>query len=110
MLRERNLKSTIRSETKLANNQDLSFVNPTSQTVDFFTSNKAEMKRKALQEKNNKNLRVTDGVASNNLLKSKVLELFEKYERLPFKDLATYCKDIPGFSKDKDLKDIGEIE
>lgn len=83
-----------------------------SHTVEFMTSDRMEMKRKAAAEKlsANKASRTSGGDEGDVLtqLRSRMFEAFEKTDRLTFKDILSYCSDVAGFTREQDLRDLLE--
>eukprot|EP01038_Epipyxis_sp_PR26KG_P015060 gene15060-20264_t len=110
LIRARGIKSsTVISETKLIESTELAKTAISNQTIDFFTSNRTDMKRKALDKSLSNKLSKNTGDLDSGLLKSKIFEAFSNAERMTLRDLVNYCKDVPGLTKDKDVKDILEV-
>jgi hypothetical protein len=119
LIRQRGLNTVAnRKEIGVANMQEIERTSTQSHTVEFITSDRMELKRKAAAERGlfgTKQSRLsTDGVSTLDeevlaALKSRVFAAFEQNERLTFKDILGFCADVPGFSKEKDLRDLLEV-
>ena len=122
LIRNRGLNTVAnRKEICIANMQEIERTSTQSHTVEFITSDRMEMKRKAAAERSqlaNKMSRIafgsniSTGTEDGDMLaalRSKVFEAFEKTDRLTFKDVLSFCSDVPGFSKEKDLRDILDL-
>ena len=97
LVRERSFqKFANRRESHTADFKALQKAAEQNQTVEFISSTKAELKAKAATKKS-----AGDGSGEEldlAALKSKVLEAFEKSERLKLKELEGYFKDVRGFT------------
>jgi hypothetical protein len=118
LIRERALLNVMnKKEIGLANMKEIERTATQSHTVEFITSDKVEMKRKAAAERamqSSKRAALSGGLIEaseelENRLRSKLLEAFAQNERLTFKDIVTACSGVPGFSRDKDLRDVLEM-
>lgn len=126
LIRARGLSNVAnRKEIGVANMQEIERTSTQSHTVEFITSDRMELKRKAAAEKalsGGKSSRTSlSGLASSSsagtedgdsvmtALRSRVFQAFETNERLTFKDIFTACADVPGFTKEKDLRDLLEL-
>jgi len=118
LIRQRGLNTVAnRKEIGVANMQEIERTSTQSHTVEFITSDRMELKRKAAAEKGlfgSKQSRLgSDADAADEevmtALRSRVFEAFEKNDRLTFKDILGYCTDVPGFSREKDLRDLLEV-
>jgi hypothetical protein len=98
-----------KNETKAADNTDIYKTVASSQTVDFFTSNKSELKRKGSEKVTSSKLARGGNELDVDALKSKIFESFALNERQLLKDIITFCSDLPNFSKEKDLREILDI-
>ena len=104
-VRGRSIVATTRQETQSVTEDAVELQRSVDRTIDFIPPAHAELKRKA-QEANyaNKMGRSTASFDPTEL-RSKVFEAFAVNERYTLKELRVICKDVPGFSKEKDLKD-----
>lgn len=123
LIRDRGLSNVAnRKEIGVANMQEIERTSTQSHTVEFITSDRMELKRKAAAEKalsGGKSARTSlSGLASGSMedgdsvmtaLRSAVFQAFETNERLTFKDILTSCAEVPGFTKEKDLRDLLEL-
>jgi hypothetical protein len=114
LIRERGLSNVAnRKEIGLANMKEIERTSTQSHTVEFITSDRMELKRKAAAEKallaNKASRGNTEGETAQSALRSRVFEAFEKTDKLTFKDIFSYCSDVAGFSKEKDLRDLLEV-
>lgn len=115
-----------RKEIGVANMQEIDRSSTQSHTVEFITSDRMELKRKAATEKalfgggkaprtslsglaSSGSSGTEDGESVMTALRSQVFQAFETNERLTFKDILTCCADVPGFTKEKDLRDLLEL-
>jgi len=120
LIRQRGLNTVAnRKEIGVANMQEIERTSTQSHTVEFITSDRMELKRKAAAERGlfgGKQARLAAGddvdAADEEVmtaLRSRVFEAFEKNDKLTFKDILGYCTDVPGFSREKDLRDLLEV-
>ncbi|KAJ1430999.1 hypothetical protein B484DRAFT_45594 [Ochromonadaceae sp. CCMP2298] len=94
--------------------QDTQRLAEQSHTVEFISSDKMELKRKAAAERalasgSNKQARLSAEPRNEDALKSKVFEAFEQNERLTLKDLTSFCRDTEGFSSEKELRELLDV-
>mmetsp|Transcript_66257 Transcript_66257/g.130390 ORF Transcript_66257/g.130390 Transcript_66257/m.130390 type:complete len:295 (-) Transcript_66257:26-910(-) len=115
LVRERALANVAnRKEIGVANMKEIERTSTQSHTVEFISSDRMELKRKAAAEKglqSNKMSRLggsADESEVTTALRSRVFEAFEKSDRLTFKDILSFCSDVPGFTKEQDLRDLLE--
>jgi hypothetical protein len=117
LVRDRGLLNvTNRKEIGVANMKEIQNTSTQSHTVEFLTSDRMEMKRKAAAEKllASKASRASlSGATAEDgdvtaMLRSRVFEAFEKNDRLTFKDILSYCSDVAGFTREQDLRDLLE--
>lgn len=109
MIRARGMeKITSRRETQVADTVNVQRAQNQSHTVEFITSERSEMKRKNIERYSGANkIGKLDG--ETNMLRSKMFESFEKNDKQTFKEIAAYCRDVPGFTNEKDLRDLLEV-
>jgi hypothetical protein len=114
LIRDRGLSNVAnRREIGIANMKQIEMTSTQSHTVEFITSDRMELKRKAAAEKAllaSKAPR-TAGAEEGDmlaLLRGRVFEAFEKNDRLTLKEIESYCKTVPGFSNQADLRDLLE--
>lgn len=96
-----------RGATAAANRREVAIVDPKelekaskqSCTIEFLSSVRGEIKRKGGGGK--------DGVAvDTSALKTKMFEAFELDTKQPFDTILTMCREVAGFSREQDLRDM----
>ena len=107
IVRERGIKATTRQETQHCTEEDVYNGKSGSNTVDFIPPAHAELKRKT-QEMQYANKMGRTTVLDVSDLRNKVFESFAMKEKYTLKELLAICKDVPGFSKEKELRDLLE--
>jgi hypothetical protein len=99
-------------QAQVADPQSTANRSSSSHTIDFIPPLRVNYKRK-IQETPavNKSSKMTGTAQSLDveLLRSKLFEAFSRERRYTFKDLMAYCGNVPGLSREKDLKDLLEI-
>ena len=108
IVRERGIKATTRQETQHVSEEDVYHGKSGSNTVDFIPPAHAELKRKN-QEMQYANKMGRSTVLDVSDLRNKVFEAFATKEKYTLKELSSICKDVPGFAKEKDLRDLLEL-
>jgi hypothetical protein len=98
-----------RKMTQAANPEDILTTRASSNVIDFIPPVRAEMKRKAIeQEYAAKKSKVAMGGVDYEMLRSKLFEAFAINKRQSLKDLLAMCKDVPGLTREKEVKDLLE--
>ena len=114
LVRERSLqvKLNSRHETSIADAHDIHQASIQSQNVEFISTDRSELKRKAALDGKTANKMLKGNNSDSNesslttTLRSKVFEIFLIDERQTYKDILMYCKDIPNFTREDELKVI----
>lgn len=108
IVRERGIKATTRQETQHVSEEDVYHGKSGSNTVDFIPPAHAELKRKAQEQQYANKMGRNTTILDMSDLRNKVFEAFAVKEKYTLKELLTICKDVPGFARDKDLRDLLE--
>lgn len=107
-VRARSIQATTRQEAQLVTEEEVELKKSTDRTVDFIPPAHAELKRKAQEAQYANKMGRIMAVFDPLELRTKVFDAFNENERCTLKDLKVICKDVPGFLKEKDLKDCLE--
>lgn len=111
-VRDRGITKIIsRRETQLADSNALQESANQSHVVEFISSDRMEMKRKAAAERVTPfgNQRNGSSDAGTDALRSRIFEAFQINEKQLFKDIMEYCQQqVPGLTKEKDLRELLE--
>eukprot|EP01040_Poterioochromonas_malhamensis_P011793 gene11793-12866_t len=106
LVRERGYqKLAARPETHVAEAKDLQRAQKQTYTIESLTSVQQEMKRKASDKAQGHG--GDDSIFDPRLLRSKVIEAFERFQRLPLTQLLAFCmEEVAGGWKEIDVKEI----
>jgi len=104
IIKDRTLKADSKKETRSTDHQLFTKSSDVSKYVVDFRLPKTEFKKNQLIEKRRKEC--ADDMAQSESLRSIIFEVFAQNEHNTFKDLVAICKDQPGYTKEKDLKDM----
>ena len=109
IVRERGITATTRQETQHVSEEDVYHGKSGSNTVDFIPPAHAELKRKTQEQQYANKVGRSTTVLDVSDLRNKVFEAFAVKERYTLKELLCACKDVPGFTREKELRDLLEI-
>jgi hypothetical protein len=107
-VRERGVIATTRQEIQHVTQEDVCHGKSASHTVDFIPPAHAELKRKT-QEQQYANKMGRSTTLNISELRNKVFEAFSTQDKYTLKDLLMICRDVEGFTKEKELRDLLEI-
>jgi hypothetical protein len=108
-VRERGIRATTRQESQHASQEDVSHGKSGSNTVDFIPPAHAELKRKTQEQQYANKMGRNVTILDVSELRNKVFEAFAAKEKYTLKELSVICKDVPGFAREKELRDLLEI-
>lgn len=108
IVRERGIKATTRQETQQVSVEDVYHGKSGSNTVNFIPPAHAELKRKTQEQQYANKMGRSATVLDVSDLRNKVFEAFTTKEKYTLKELLVICKDVPGFTRDKELRDLLE--
>jgi hypothetical protein len=105
-LRERGKSALPSKATKEADIQSVLQAKSSSHIIDFIPPAHAELKKKRQES----SLKGVDGATplDSDALKAKMFQCFAHNPRQSLKDLIAFCKDVAGFTRERDLKFILE--
>ena len=104
IIKERTIKADSKKESRATDHQLFTKSSDVAKYIVDFRLPKTEFKKNQLIEKRRKEC--ADDMAQSESLRSIMFEVFAQNEHNTFKDLVTICKDQPGYTKEKDLKDM----
>jgi len=104
IIKHRTITAEMKKETKSTDHQLFTKNSDVAKYVVDFRLPKTEFKKNQLIEKRRKEC--ANDMAQSDSLRSLIFEVFAQNEHNTLKDIITICKDQPGYTKDKELKDM----
>lgn len=104
IIKHRTITAEMKKETKSTDHQLFTKNSDVAKYVVDFRLPKTEFKKNQLIEKRRKEC--ANDMAQIDSLRSLIFEVFAQNEHNTLKDIVAICKDQPGYTKEKDLKDM----
>lgn len=104
IIKGRTIKADTKKESRATDHQLFTKSSDVAKYVVDFRLPKTEFKKNQLIEKRRKEC--ADDMAQSESLRSIIFEVFAQNEHNTFKDLINICKDQPGYTKEKDFKEM----